>query len=306
MRGHFWIFLALLSAACACESKDDSDSQTQNSAERLLNFLTPDAIVELLRAAAKAGKGQNDEEPDPAWAKEWARYEQRLDTWDQLKDGTREAKSLALTQGDLGSIDLRDFDTEVKDQGKEGLCTAYAVIAAIENMARYQNVELDLSELALWNTYRQYNLRTAVVAALRSDISIFDPVTDGARTGDDHAKPPHEIAARITSAREINVEDVYAALAAHQVVIFATETTKPFFDRRGIVNPYNPASGLGHAMAAVGMIEDSRVDGGGYLILKNSWGSDAGDYGYIYLPLAHCSLHECRFYKVESIQVITR
>lgn len=49
----------------------------------------------------------------------------------------------------------------------------------------------------------------------------------------------------------------------------------------------------GHEVLAVGYVDDARVDGGGYLIVKNSWGQDWGDNGLGYLTyewLAHSLL----------------
>lgn len=46
--------------------------------------------------------------------------------------------------------------------------------------------------------------------------------------------------------------------------------------------------GIGHAMLIVGFVTSSKVPGGGYFILKNSWGRERGDQGYFYLPFAYC------------------
>jgi C1A family cysteine protease len=52
-----------------------------------------------------------------------------------------------------------------------------------------------------------------------------------------------------------------------------------------------PASGEpvigGHAVFAAGYYDDASWAGGGYLIVKNSWGIDWGDHGYFYMPYAY-------------------
>jgi C1A family cysteine protease len=52
-----------------------------------------------------------------------------------------------------------------------------------------------------------------------------------------------------------------------------------------------PASGEqvigGHAVFAAGYFDDPSWAGGGYLVVKNSWGIDWGDHGYFYMPYAY-------------------
>jgi C1A family cysteine protease len=43
----------------------------------------------------------------------------------------------------------------------------------------------------------------------------------------------------------------------------------------------------GHAVYAAGYFDDASWPGGGYLIIKNSWGVGWGDQGYFYMPYAY-------------------
>ena len=56
-------------------------------------------------------------------------------------------------------------------------------------------------------------------------------------------------------------------------------------------------------MAAVGYKLDDQVAGGGYFILKNSWGSECGDEGYHYYPFALCQRTDlyCYFIEVDDV-----
>jgi C1A family cysteine protease len=40
----------------------------------------------------------------------------------------------------------------------------------------------------------------------------------------------------------------------------------------------------GHALFCCGYQDDTDYAGGGYLIVKNSWGTELFDKGYVYLP----------------------
>jgi C1A family cysteine protease len=45
----------------------------------------------------------------------------------------------------------------------------------------------------------------------------------------------------------------------------------------------------GHALFCCGYQDDTQYAGGGYTIVKNSWGTEFGDDGYVYLPYDYIS-----------------
>jgi len=71
----------------------------------------------------------------------------------------------------------------------------------------------------------------------------------------------------------------------------------------GIVRAGRAMGGAGHAIAIVGAIIDQRVPGGGYYIIKNSWGSDYGDKGYAYVAFDYCEMTYCYVWKVNEVGV---
>ena len=70
-----------------------------------------------------------------------------------------------------------------------------------------------------------------------------------------------------------------------------------------MVDPKSKKTSGEHVMAAVGYKLDDKISGGGYFILKNSWGTDCGDNGYIYYPFALCKRSDlyCYFIEVDTV-----
>jgi hypothetical protein len=55
-------------------------------------------------------------------------------------------------------------------------------------------------------------------------------------------------------------------------------------------------------MVVVGYQDDGEWGGGGYMIFKNSWGSDWGNLGYAKVPYSYCEKIGCYFIEVEGIE----
>ena len=72
---------------------------------------------------------------------------------------------------------------------------------------------------------------------------------------------------------------------------------------RASIRPSTGVTSGGHALTVVGYRLDLSVEGGGYLILKNSWSDQCGDFGYQYLPFSVCGRSDmyCMFYSLEAI-----
>jgi hypothetical protein len=303
------LFVTALLALISCKNQS-SDSALAGNNEESSPYLAHDDIVARMEQADQTQYGSKGgaimaAAPDLEWEAEWEKLEEGLIPLDELKGEAFDQAGFELADGapSVGTVDLRRFDTPVKNQGREGLCTAFAVLSAAENLARSsRSSTLDVSERHLWETYRRFNLGTAVQAAVSNAIvdETVWPYASGYPAASDFQSKG---VLRVSAARAIGIGSVYAALSAGHPVAFATATTRPFFDRSGVVNPYNPATNLGHAMAIVGMASDSRIDGGGYLIVKNSWGPTVGDRGYVYVPLSHCQRHYCYFYEVAGVEV---
>jgi C1A family cysteine protease len=58
-----------------------------------------------------------------------------------------------------------------------------------------------------------------------------------------------------------------------------------------------PTGGVNHTVSVIGYMDDDLIDGGGYWIIKNSWGTGYGDNGYYYIPYGVLESHN-RLYAI--------
>ncbi|MBL9111279.1 MAG: hypothetical protein JNM74_18485, partial [Myxococcales bacterium] len=64
------------------------------------------------------------------------------------------------------------WDTPAKGQGSRGWCTAFATVAAIENLVgRHLGAKIDLSEIDHYQSYRRYEMLTSVKTAAKVPIA---------------------------------------------------------------------------------------------------------------------------------------
>lgn len=97
-----------------------------------------------------------------------------------------------------------------------------------------------------------------------------------------------------------------AFLDASFPLVFTTTVSSDFLTAgaTGILNyTGSTVTSGGHAMEAVGYIENTSLpagtaagSGGGYIIVKNSWGCNWGDGGYLYIPYDYIKVHGKNFY----------
>jgi hypothetical protein len=241
-----------------------------------------------------------------------------------------------------GGTDLSGFDTPVKSQGNRGWCTAFATVAAIENLAsRTLSRRLDLSEIHHWSSYKDPSdiaggatLFQSANAAESQAIALESvwPYRGQPTVSDVDA----EGIAKITTSRSLSTRAaVLEALDRRHPVVIGTRVTPSWQaqERVQITNDgvtsyrWQPKRGTpaddgivrfldgddftgGHAIAVVGYGLKEDVPGGGYFILKNSWAEGLGDGGYYYLPFSWCQRRDgaglqnyCYFIEVSAISV---
>ena len=196
------------------------------------------------------------------------------------------------------TVDNRMYDTPIRNQGAEGLCTAFAVVGAIEFLAKKNSRHINLSEKHLWMTYQVYQTTNALAAAKANWITVesawpyanSNPVVN-----------PLPRKANVLEYRDATTwDDVYASLREKRGVVLSAVTNTSWSNPRGGVLSVNGQQQGGHAIAVSGYFDTSQ---GRYLIIKNSWGGAYGDRGYVYLPEAYCATYWCAFHVIAKAQV---
>jgi len=190
----------------------------------------------------------------------------------------------------------------IRDQAGRGTCVAFASIVCLEyHLSRFDNhTGLDLSEqFQYWNmvtTTGHRNLVSAypLLASAGSCRETTWPYYGKVIAGNDSQDPPPSGAAaeamayRCNRVHEIipprNIAAIQAELRRRRIVGIAIAVYKSWYNS-GTVRQYGnitlPIAGevpeqTGHAIALVGYADDPDYAGGGYFIVRNSWGSNWG------------------------------
>jgi hypothetical protein len=183
------------------------------------------------------------------------------------------------------SKDFRHRDTPILSQ-IGGRCSAYGLVASMENLLGVPLVA-KISESHLWSRYRRYSSEAAVETAKRMSIteSAFWPHDGNARPG--WEARAHTALTHITYIED-DVNRAVKALSQGRPVYLGVSVTRSMERCEVVMDPMSPNTGGGHAVSISGYALDSRVAGGGYFIIKNSWSRECGDKGYQYMPFNYC------------------
>lgn len=197
------------------------------------------------------------------------------------------------------AVDLRKWDTPIRNQGQEGLCTAFAGVAAMEQLAK--DVGVDYSERDAWNMYQQYSC-AAFVRALSAK-----KICDEKHWPYQNTRAPYVGCALNRTHGKIRTTYLYNNIDAVKLAlskglpVYVGMTVPQHMTTCGKTIPANsrPTSS-GHALKISGY-EDGTVD---YGILKNSWGPKCGDKGYQYFAWAYCKQKGvyCQFWSFDGVE----
>ncbi len=204
------------------------------------------------------------------------------------------------------SVDLREWDSTVEQQGYLGSCASHAVTSAYELMVKnqYPDKFVDLSRLFVYYNTREaedtimedagvYQLRNSLSAIKRYGVCKEElwPYDATAMFTKPTAEAYAEAQQRtITEYRSLStLSEMLDAIASYRPVVIGLEIFPGFYilGPDGVVpipGPDDYSMG-GHAMTLVGYNQTNKT-----FTAKNSFGSKWGDNGYCYLPWEYVRL----------------
>lgn len=206
------------------------------------------------------------------------------------------------------AIDLRGLSSPVRDQGNLGSCVGFSMSTGMREFLSISN-HMPLNILSPLYLYYHARLLEGTVnedsgAELRDGMKVL--LDKGCATeanwpyiiskfATKPSGPAEESATyfKISSYHRIeSLEDAQACLSNGSGFTIGFYVYESFdtdeVATTGKMPMPKPGEQIlgGHAVFVVGYQDDVTWPGGGYLIVKNSWGSDWGDKGYFYMPYA--------------------
>lgn len=203
----------------------------------------------------------------------------------------------------LSRVDLRNLFTSVKDQGKLGSCSSFAIVSILEYiLKKNKSLESDLSEAFVyyWARYKEENntdegtsLYNNILTVEKEGVCLekYYPYKEDFL----NFKEPSEEALKDALYRKVkktlnvrrDVKDIKSALAQGFPVAISLKIFNSFEPIEGfILRPSDDDVQKGiygnHAMVICGYSDDEKI-----FIVRNSWGEKFGDKGYCYIPYSY-------------------
>jgi C1A family cysteine protease len=227
----------------------------------------------------------------------------RLGLRKQIPTGKESTISLqAPPTGLPASIDWRPYVTPVRDQGSCGSCWAFATTAALEssilingglpgvNDDRAEEILLSCSGAGSCNGGYIDDASDFIRGTGLPPESYFPYTASSAddkcgNAGAGWTSATRQIATwTYVTTNSANIAAIKNALHSYGPLVTTMDVYSDFYYYAGGIYEY--AYGTyqgGHAILIVGYSDDANVGGGGYFMVKNSWGTGWGSQGYFYI-----------------------
>lgn len=207
------------------------------------------------------------------------------------------------------SVDLRAQCSPVRDQGQLGSCTGFAIAVGLREFLEISNGGsfTGLSPLFLYYEERkiEHTISQDAGAQPRDGMKVLTKLGCAPETDDPYnisafTTPPTATALKDAKPFKVaayhrlqNLDEIKTCLAGGMGLMIGFKVYSSF-ESSAVAQTGNmpmPAPNEsvvgGHAVFVAGYMTDASWAGGGYLIVKNSWGTDWGDKGYFYMPWAY-------------------
>lgn len=184
-------------------------------------------------------------------------------------------------------IDLRACDSPIETQNTPN-CTAFSIVGVLSNLACDHN---RLSEHHAWSLYEQYSVDAAANSVPGNNITTWDMWTESAskpKSGYLEAAK-HQLTGMKYIDEDDDIEYGLKVLDSKRPLYLGLSVPSDMAAGYSNIRSKGGVSSGGHAVEVVGYVLDPKAGGGGWHIIKNSWGTSNGDQGYQYMEFSMCS-----------------
>ncbi len=231
-----------------------------------------------------------------------------------------------------GQVDLHAQMPPVRNQGQRGTCVSFATTAVHEYLLGQRYPQDSLSEQYLYWDCKRNDLYPGAGTFIHVAMNCLArdgqctetawPYNPNPVNGNEGQDPPPPAAIsgagsyRITGTSKLparSVQDLKTCLAQNSPIAFAVPVftywfTEPLRSSGDIRMPLQgDKQEGGHAMCMVGYSDDPTVPGGGYFIIRNSWGTgwagkSAVAAGYARLPYAYMEQYASAAHSAQIVE----